>query len=67
MLDESSPLEAGVTYQWKIQAKDVFGNIVAGSEDRFSFQIKDMLAMTETLYDAEVVYEFSLYTVTFSL
>ena len=37
LLDESSPLEAGVTYQWKIQAKDVFGNVVAGSEDRFSF------------------------------
>jgi hypothetical protein len=67
LLDESSPLEAGVTYQWKIQAKDVFGNVVAGTEDRFSFQIKDTLAETETLLEAEVVYEFSLYTVTFTL
>ena len=42
LLDESSPLEAGVPYQWKIQAKDVFGNVVAGTEDRFSFQIKEL-------------------------
>ena len=75
LLDETSPLTSGTTYQWKIQAKDIFGNVVVGTEELFALQIKERLADGETLADgnellsieAEIEYLFSLYSATFVL
>lgn len=67
LLDETSPLTSGTTYQWKIQAKDIFSNVVVGTEELFALQIKDMLADEETLVEAEIEYLFSLYSATFVL
>lgn len=68
LLEEYSPLIAGETTQWKIQAKDIYENIVLGTEERFSLQIRDMLVPDmEVLYEAQIEYLFSLYSATFAL
>ena len=36
LLEEVAELTAGQTVQWKIQAKDIFENVVLGTEERFS-------------------------------
>ena len=59
---------AGQTTQWKIQAKDIYSNVVLGTEERFTLQIRDMKMMeTEVLQEALIEYLFSLYSATFVL
>ena len=59
---------AGATTQWKLQAKDIFSNVVLGTEERFALQIRDMqITDSEVLYEAQIEYLFSLYSATFVL
>ena len=68
LLDEQNVLVAGATTQWKIQAKDIFENVVLGTEERFSLEIRDMLVTdSELIHEAQIEYLFSLYSATFIL
>lgn len=58
-------ITAGQTNVWKLQAKDIFQNIVIGTNERFAFEIQNLNDLTNN--SAQVEYLFSLYSATFRL
>jgi len=61
----SNLLVAGSSHTWKIQAKDLYQNVVLDSNERFSLEIKDLHSGEVHIIDA--VYRFKLYETSFSL
>lgn len=60
-------LVAGVTYEFTIEAMDIFKNVVLGSTDKIEFEIKSVERPNDPLVLANMTYEFHLHRSVFRL
>lgn len=42
LIESQSVITAGQTNVWKLQAKDIYSNIVVGSAERFAFEVQNL-------------------------
>ena len=61
----ATPLIAGYPNVFRIQAKDIYSNVVINTNEFFQFQIKNLA--TSSHLNANITYVFQLYEASFSL
>lgn len=67
LVQTQATLTAGVNYEFTIQARDIFSNIVVNSSDHISFEFKSVERQNDSVIVTNVTYEFHLYRARFSL